>query len=171
MANKTIYFKDDALWERAKQLAGKEGLSAVIQDALAKYVERKGLEAKGNLPFRLHTGKFDRATKKYGAIERIAFIGRELAAIEPLVPTLEPDPGLAPYEPVAITAYQTKGRRLVLTRADVGLGEVITRYAVFSSLMDLRDSELLADLDGLDRARFLDQVSEQLGEDWSVLID
>jgi len=172
VANKTIYFKDDALWERAKEVAGKEGLSAVIQDALAKYVERKDLEAKGIQPFRLHTAKYDHATKQYGTTERIAFIGRELASDEPLVPTSEPDPDPEmPFEPVAITAYQTKKQRLVLTRSNVNYGEKITKYAVFSSVRELRDSEILADLDGVDRVKFLDRVSEQLGEDWSVWFD
>ena len=31
MANKTIYVKDDALWERAKAIGGKDGISGSIQ--------------------------------------------------------------------------------------------------------------------------------------------
>jgi hypothetical protein len=170
VANKTIYFRDGALWERAKELAGKEGLSAVIQDALAKYVERKDLEAKGIQPYRLHTGRYDASRHEFGAIERIAFIGRELVADELLVPNRDPDPE-TPYEPVAFGAYQTKGRRIILTRGEAGYGEIITSYAMFPSVRELRDSDTLADLDPVDRARFLDRVSEQLGEDWSVWID
>lgn len=171
MANKTIYFKDDALWDRAKELAGKDGLSAVIQEALAKYVERKNLEAKGFKHFRLETAEYDRASKKFGATERIAFEGRELAMDEPLVPSGESESGSEPYSVVAIAAYQTKAKRLILTRGEAGYGETIAKYEVFSSLREMRQSALLADVHGLDRARFLDEISSKLGEEWSVWID
>lgn len=41
MGNKTIYVKDDELWNRAKALAGKDGLSGVIGQAIADYVVRR----------------------------------------------------------------------------------------------------------------------------------
>ena len=171
MANKTIYFKDDALWDRAKELAGKDGLSAVIQEALAQYVERKNLEAKGFKRFRLETAEYDPVSKKFGTTERIAFEGRELAMDEPLVPSGESDADGEPYSVVAIAAYQTKAKRLILTRGEADYGEIITKYEVFSSLREMRQSDILADVQGLDRARFLDEISSKLGEEWSVRFD
>jgi hypothetical protein len=172
MANKTIYFKDDALWDRAKELAGKDGLSAMIQEALAQYVERKNLEAKGFKHFRLETAEYDPVSKKLGTTERIAFEGRELAMDEAVVPSGETEPDGEPgYFVVAIAAYQTKADRLILTRGEAGYGEIITKYEVLSSLKEIRESDLLADVQGLDRARFLDEISSKLGEEWSVWID
>lgn len=172
MANKTIYFKDDALWERAKEFAGKDGLSAVIQEALAQYVERKNLEAKGFKQFRLETAEYDPVSKKLGPTERIAFEGRELAMDEAVVPSGDLDADGEPgYFVIAIAAYQTKEKRLILTRGEAGYGETITKYEVCSSLRKMRQSDILADLQGLDRARFLDEISSKLGEEWSVWID
>ena len=39
--NRTIYLANDELWERAKNLAGKEGLSSVIAKALADFVAQR----------------------------------------------------------------------------------------------------------------------------------
>ena len=42
MPNKTIYVKDEALWNRAKELAGKGGLSDLIERTLREFVDREG---------------------------------------------------------------------------------------------------------------------------------
>ena len=42
MPNKTIYVKDEGLWNRAKELAGKGGLSDLIERTLREFVDREG---------------------------------------------------------------------------------------------------------------------------------
>src|SRR5437667_12348478 len=57
MPNKTIYVKDEKMWELAKKLAGKEGLSSVISEAIADYVSRRRREEKGFQKYRLEVGE------------------------------------------------------------------------------------------------------------------
>lgn len=72
MANKTIYVKDEALWERAKQLAGKDRLSGFIAEALAEFVQRKEAESRG---FSIHEISLARYPDTE---ETIKFWGKEI---------------------------------------------------------------------------------------------
>lgn len=72
MGNRTIYMKDQVLWDRAKELAEKEGgLSGVIAEALAKFVEQKEAELRG-----LSLREFNLWTDD--GVQVIKFYGKEL---------------------------------------------------------------------------------------------
>jgi hypothetical protein len=173
VGNKTIYFKDDDLWECAKELAGKDGISAVIQAALAHFVDEKRRESQGFRRFRLQAGfcEVGNHSQKYGTTERIAFDGLLLA--EQLVSLTDPDDpeNEVPCE-VQFRLYRTQGGNLVFTVEDAaepmfGVGH----YAVYRSLSALREDKHLQRSDPVSRAEFLDRCSAQLGEEWAVWID
>jgi hypothetical protein len=172
VGNKTIYFKDDDLWERARELAGKDGISAVIQAALSRFVSVKEQEAKGFGRIRLEAGFKDEPEHSvhYGTTERIAFDGLLLA--EQVVPIAYTDGSNDEAYEVQFRLYRTQGENLVFTVADVGddlFG--VSHHAVYRSLSALREDEHLQTADPVARAEFLDKCSAQLGEDWAVWID
>ena len=179
MGNKTIYFKDDSLWERAKQLAGKEGMSAVIQEALSDFVKRKQDEAAGFRTYRLLTGyRWILDQNRGGPSEAIKFKGRELVRRElscPAPDDLEYSPEWK-YETEFIV-YRTKAGKLVLVSdfslptADDDDMRGFSHYGVYNSLRELAEDQRLKQADRSDRVAFLDAVGKQLGDDWAVLID
>ena len=169
MGNKTIYFKDDDLWDRAKQLAGKETISAVIQDALARFVDEKRREAEGFTHHRLETGLRDLDSGRWGTTERVAFEGRQIAAHE-LGYTDPADPQDNEW-PHLFVVYLTRAGKLVLTIDSRAEENPIAHYGVYSSIRELADDSELKRADPIERAKFLDVISEKLGQDWAVWID
>src|SRR6266498_2355954 len=114
MGNKTIYFRDDKLWERAKKLAGDEGISAVIQNALAEFVERKTRERDGFRRVRIESGASD-PDATYGKIDRAAFDGRKIAS-QRLSFEVPPGRDLEGEQFDAdFIVYETKSHKLVLS--------------------------------------------------------
>ena len=172
MGNKTIYVKDDKLWERARRVAGKEGISAVIQGALVDFVQRKAREAAGFKRIRLEAGFASNAKGDVGTMERIAFDGRELAheSLEVHVSVnsldqVEPSNSEA-SEPIEtqVTVYQTKGQKLILAVEPY-------HYGIYGSLKELATDPYLATANLVDRAEFLDKIGAELGKDWAVWIE
>ena len=163
MGNKTIYFKDDQLWERARELAGKDGISAVIQDALAKFVDGKKREIEGFRTYRLET-HFNLDDPQVEATERIAFEGCPLASARMQATVSETE--YAGYD-AEFTVYRTKGGKLILA-ADNGQRP---HYGVYDSLRELAADPLLTGADPTERANFLGTISKKLAEDWATWID
>lgn len=96
MPNRTIYVKDTDLWQKAKKLAGKGGLSEVISNALQKYVADEEARAKGMETIRIVAHQHVDAPP-----ERIAFRGRRLAETT--------------ADDVTVTVWETERGRFVLT--------------------------------------------------------
>jgi hypothetical protein len=172
MGNKTIYFKDDQLWDRAKELAGKDGISGVVQDALAAFVDQKKRQAAGFNTYRLPTKfRVGRGLSSFGTTERIAFEGQLIAEqrMDVPVPGRESD-----FLDLTFRIYRTRGGKLVITVGDdenAGKMFGIHHYGVYKSLAELSDDESLKDPDPIERAAFLDKAAKELGEDWAVWID
>lgn len=125
MPNRTIYVKDENLWEKAKELAGKGGLSEVISNALQKYVAEKEAQAKGLETFRIIVHpEYD------GPVERIAFRGRKLAETN---------------GDVTATVWETERGRFVLTLETDSRpsSEPCFYYVVCKNLKDLAEDEQL----------------------------
>jgi hypothetical protein len=156
VGNKTIYVKDEALWEAAKNLAGREGLSAVIADALADFVEQKKAERGGFKRFNIYCAE----AGPEGQL--IKFDGRLLAEV--IVP------GGPNAEDTLVSMYQTTGGTLVLV-AGHPLEDDAFDYSKHSSLETVVKDPMLENLTLSDRDRFLDQIAERLGEKWAVWID
>jgi hypothetical protein len=179
--NKTIYVKDERVWEEAKELAGKEGLSGVIADALAAWVERKKREKSGIERYRFAIG-FSHGLNGGQAVRAIAFEGRFLGAAHLTIeddavdfPDVVIEGGLVNLEgePVYAEVYRTKGGKVVLTAKTDALPGLpgVPYCAVYNNIKELvRDPILGAAEDG-DATALLDQVSHEAGEDWALWID
>lgn len=167
MGNKTIYVKDEALWDRAKKLAGKDGLSSLIAEALEAYVNRKEAEQSGFKLFKFNVQELREMTDSgptFWLKEQVAFQGRQLGTAHLLNPT---DPN---YPYAQIDVYLTKGHKLVAVVTDEMLG-VPTGYRVFNSPAELRSDELFADVEAESKAALFDKIAAELGERWSRWID
>ena len=147
MGNKTIYVKDEALWDRAKELAGKEGFSAVIAQALADFVERKADEHRGLTDYRLPIGD-----------ELICWRGRLLTSTVL---------GLGNQRAGELEVYQTKAGKLVVVAGD--LADAFG-YEVYETLEQFANSGgHLRDVP--DPEGFVEEVSEAMGQNPTVWID
>ncbi len=189
MPNKTIYVKDGDLWERAKKIAGKDGLSSAISEALTEYVTRKEKDALGIKRYRLEVGYEGAGPEtddgggmraRAGSTGRIAFDGQLLVQQALPVPLQIELNGMAWTEEIKeifeemkeiFTVYRTKSGKLILTASSPQLGGT-THYAVYTTITQLReDPYLLKNVAAPDRAPFLDMVAEKAGEDWAVWIE
>jgi hypothetical protein len=190
MPNKTIYIKDGDMWERAKTLAGKDGLSSVISEAIAEYVKRKERGEQDIKKYRIELG-YEGAGPVVGASPdgelyarggstgRLSFEGRLLVKKDLPVPTTkgEQEEFSAPPElQTTFSVYKTKGGKLVLT-ANIddtegyqGTGTV-HHYAVYTSIRQLKEDPQLLRVMTPDRAPFLDAVANETGEEWDVFIE
>ena len=192
MPNKTIYVKDEHLWDRARKLAGKDGLSGVIQEALAKFVEKKQRQSEG-----FHRYRFDTTYQHYelhsGPSEAIAFEGREVAS--KVLPVRVQQSGYTSekfdrsfnvyYTPVGtllvtvnpgetfdrhFTVYRTRAGKLLLT-VTPEYSDRIEHYGVYEGIRALTNDPELAAANDVARAALLNEISEELGEDWAIWID
>lgn len=127
MPNKTIYIKDETLWQNAKKFAGKGGLSEVIADALRRFVADSEAKAAGQETFRFvvqFRGDDDFA--------RVAFRGR-------LLESKDLDSGS-----LNASVYETQGGSFVLVLGEEGPYNVSFHYAKYETLKEIaQDSELL----------------------------
>lgn len=165
MANKTIYFRDDDLWSKAKALAGKDGLSSVIQKAIEQFVQQAEREKEGIRRFSLAVVVLPEHDDTFVTTERIAFEGRTLWGTG--------GADLSGGGACDIACYRTRGGKLLfaMDESHYPHADGITYYRVYDSLADLRNDPELNRLEAIDRGRFLMKVSEALGEDWAVWID
>ncbi|MGO9228630.1 MAG: hypothetical protein ACLQKA_05375 [Bryobacteraceae bacterium] len=103
--NKTIYIrdKDEPIWERARELAGAEGISSIVVESLKKFVAHKEAEEAVAKGFERIVVKFNDASAHH--IPRIkAFYGKWIIPIaEPLKVCTE-DGDTSWWYSVAVTA-------------------------------------------------------------------
>ena len=164
MGNKTIYVKDEALWDRAKELAGKDGFSALISKALEDFVERRNV---ANLDFSDHSILIDPSLAELAPDESFAklirFKGRSLATT-----FTGPDPDQADGD---AEVYQTRAGRLILVLRQAPTGEAYDRriYESFDQLA--ADQEALREVPLRERHEFLDRVAQAMGQHWAEWID
>src|SRR3972149_9161601 len=110
MPNKTIYVKNEEIWNKAKAIAGREGegLSGVIAEALAEFVKQHEVAAEGHVVHRFTVVHED----SEGALERVAFAGREIGSRSFSAPDGQGT--------LIATVYATKGGKFVLTLGERG---------------------------------------------------
>jgi hypothetical protein len=122
--NKTIYVRDEALWNKAKKIAEErgDGLSGVIASALARLVADEEAKEGGEV----HRILIVPMRGESADPERIGFVGKRLAESE-LPSHYE---GLAQ---LVATAYQTAASKIVVTLAEQGEHHPFT-YAVCHDL-------------------------------------
>lgn len=157
MANKTIYVRDEQLWERARELAGRDGLSAVISDALTEFVARREAEKKGFSLYHLEiNGPYSSET------EEVRFWGKRLGD---RLFGRGPDLGEGVAE-----VYQTKAGKLVLVLRDAVTLEA-HEYRTFDTPEELaRDGEF-GQIPVEAREDFADAIAAAIGHRWATWID
>ena len=157
MANKTIYIKDEALWERAKALAGKDGLSALIGRALADFLEQKDAESHGLSP-----QSIDIVDSYGGESETIRFWGKRLG--DRLF-------GRGPDSPNGTAeVFQTKSGKLVLVLRDAVSFEAF-EYRTFETPEELARDSQFAQIPPEARSDFEQSIAEAIGHKWATWID
>lgn len=180
MPTRTIYVKDEKLWKEAKKLAGNEGLSNVIGQALADFVKRKRAEADGFQRHRIAVGlepsdePEDFPEPRH--TDRIAFEGKRILTgsydLENAVDDWSKEMVVQGAESleVSIDLFRTRGGKLVLT-ADTSGGEGVTHWKDYDSLASLSQDRIVQALRPADRAQLLDEISAAVGDDWARWID
>src|SRR5688500_11388610 len=169
MANKTIYVADEKLWKDAKRLAGEQGVSSVIADALRRFVDEQRLQREGVEDFRFEAG--------FRGADRIAFKGKFIASRKS---TVEMGEEVWPQEafdgvdviPVVIDVYRTIKGTFIVVGELVGHADNLPVYgATHSTVQSLRNDKVLTTIDARDRAHLLDAVSLAAADDWATWID
>ena len=133
MANKTIYFRDDALWSKAKTMAGKEGLSAVIQKAVERFVAEGERKKEGLQRFTLSVMlPYEEDPEQIAPGDRIAFDGQLLFNMGGVAVD---DGSSASHD---IECYRTRAGKLIFTTTgssnDVGEITCTTAYTTASRI-------------------------------------
>ena len=149
MPTKTLYVKDQQLWEKASRLAGHQGLSRVIMQLLAKWVEEEEMrkaakDGKEYSEVKLWVGGGEHYRwHPEDAIEgdyNVAFTGRLVCSTEEIGWLGE---GVYGTRPV-VEVYEMTDGRLVVYRAydDARRGAT---FIIFSNFQDLSDHTLALD--------------------------
>ena len=158
MPAKTLYVKDEQLWEKAKHLAGHQGFSGVIMQLLAKWVadrEKQNAMKSGKefTEIELWVGGEEHRSRHpkdpLGGNYKIAFTGRLVDSTEGEV-CESTESGLRTYRGRSITplieVYEMSNRKLAVYRdfREASVSNWGATCLIYSDLKDLReDSEAL----------------------------
>lgn len=165
MANRTIYVKDESLWEKAKHFAGDVGISGLIAQMLKEYVERKEREAS------VRAGEMTKVELRVGGplhedepSHRVAFIGRLLYDTD-----VEADP--------RCMVFETQSKRLVLYktnshpyREDGATYEVFSTYEELAATPAARNNFWLIEGQGHPEQEGIREIAAKLGKEPLVWI-
>lgn len=171
------------MWERAKKIAGKDGLSSVISEAIRQYVLRKERELNGVKHWRFEVGwgesgpkmaaldsiDMEQPTLREGTTGRIEFEGRMLVQGSLPVPMNDLTQGQEEEVDVNFATFRTLGGKLILlagVRDNIAL-----HYAVYTTMNQLKEDPQLLCVEPADRAPFLDALAKEVGEDWAIRIE
>jgi len=136
MGNKTLYVKDEALWNRARELAGDEGLSGIVSDLLRDWVQRKETQrlAPGSeemQEIRLWVGGTEHEDPQNLGSHYIALTGRLIADSE----------GYSLDQVPRVKVYETKARQLVVYRSWLDTVSAKSQGATYTVYRDYEDLE------------------------------
>jgi hypothetical protein len=151
MGNKTIYVKNEQLWEKAKSIAGKAGLSGLIEQALSGYVAEREREQQGLVRFYLNVEEVG------GFKSRIGFDGKKLGSFQKSDFML------------IVSVYQTKAGKFILTNDDPD--GTANDYRLFDSLDELTHDSLFEQLGPDESGEFAEQLANELGTTITQWID
>jgi hypothetical protein len=154
MPNKTIYVKDEALWERARQLVGKDGLSGLIAEALAEFVQRKEAESRGLAHHQICIQHDD-------GEESVRFVGKRIAEGVSLGRGADYLGGIA-------DVFQTKAGKLVVVLKDAITYQAF-EYRTYDTPEELVASNTFAGIPN--QVEFRNAIGEALGHKWATWID
>lgn len=169
--NRTIYLADDALWEKAKTFAGKEGISSVIARALTEFVAQRGEEDASCQRFHFEIVEVENPEN---TLEVIGFEGRLLLStrFDLVVSPFEQD-----GKPVAaeIEIYRTKlGTFILLARPTSDEPEsasAFSSYEKHNSVRALMSGLVVGCMHPFQRHELLNELTKKLGKDAVTWID
>jgi hypothetical protein len=165
MANKTIYVRDESLWEKAKKFAGDAGISRLIAEALQEYVQRKERETA------MRAGEMTKVELRVGGplhqdepAHRIGFIGRLLYDTD-----VEADP--------RCMVFETQSKQLILYktnshpyREDGATYRVFSSYEELARGPDARSNFCLIEEQGRPEHEGIREIAAKLGKEPLVWI-
>jgi EXLDI family protein len=172
MAQKMIYVKDEdqELFNRAAEIGG-DSLSAVIAEALERFVAAKEAEAAGFSEIAVKVG---RETKQADERRTIRFVGREIAWQR----VLSGSTNSRDDRGTTFRLFQTqKGKFLLhVVRWSSWQGEDgVSWYKIFGSLAEIRAQDQVYDPDADEVATIpgslLDEAEETLGQEVGEFLD
>lgn len=168
MPNKTIYVKDEDLqvFEEAEKLGG-DSLSAVIAQAVKRFVQVKRAEQQGMQEYTLSVG----VLRSQGADTRkVRFVGRLLAEAEVLTDQTSSSRSSRDDRGTDYKIYQTQAGKILVwwkrwTRWEGGSD--LLDYAVFDALPGYDDEIYGKVLDLIEKlpGSLLQEAAEALGEE------
>jgi hypothetical protein len=144
MGTKTVYVKNEDLWETAKSVAGPAGLSGFVEEALellitAKRDERAGLE-RFDLPVEPIDGTEESPAIKFK--ERLSFDGRLLANF------------------MGVSIYRTKAGKFIVTDNVQDAEGSIFAYRTYDQLAGVRNDRAITGLGADSQSELWDLISE-----------
>lgn len=170
--NRTIYLANDELWERAKTLAGRDGISTVIAKSLADFVGQRTADQASYQKFHFEIFGDD----EFSPVEVIGFEGRKILsgtfdlAVSPFE---ESDRGVE----AVIEIYRTKlGTFVLLARPVTDDPEHSSRslfalYERHNSVRDLMSGHIAGCFATPNRHELLTELTKGLGKDAVTWID
>lgn len=171
MGNKTVYIQDEGLWHRAKELAGKAGLSGVIARALEEFVDRGDRESQGFRRYQFEL-RYEDDEGGLDATDYVAFEGKRLfegVLFYQLSEGVEVGP---PDDRVQVEVYQTaKGTLVLIARHLEAPHGQIFQQGSYKSMRDLLHDSVVSNLAPDDRAKLLADLSSQLRKTLVVWIE
>lgn len=173
MGNKTIYVQDEKLWQKAKKLAGKAGLSGVIAKALTEFVDEHDREKHGSRRYQFEVRyEYDDIDPDADWVDCVAFEGKPLFQGTLFYQLPEGWGGDAPDDRVEVHVYQTVAGTLVLMarRLDAPEG-LFFHQGSHKTLQELRQDSVVSGLAPDERARLLADLSSQLRKSLVIWID
>lgn len=136
MPKRSVYLKDeeDALYERVKELAEGAGetIASVFVEAMRGYVARKEEEQGEFSEITVFIGEKHNYLGNVG--ENVKFIGRLIAC------DFREEGASQKYEQAL---YRTRKQKFLLLHEKIDQDDVLTRYEIFDSVRELKDTVLL----------------------------
>jgi len=173
MPNKTIYVADETLWEQARQLAGKDGLSSVVNAAIKNFIDEAARREQG---FEKHVFEIFGDRDLDGPTDVIGFEGKKLYGEKfvLIADPFQPDSPSASIE-AYIAVYRTKSGKFVLLAEQVTQNptsmSAFDACEIHSSVSDLMNGNVVSCIFPSNRFEFLNELSKHVGKEHVTWID
>lgn len=172
--NRTIYLANDELWEKAKALAGREGLSAVIARALADFVATRTKANEEFEKFHFEIVGIPEPGEPGGPTEVIGFEGKKLVSTSSDLECNPFDESDSHVETV-IQIYRTRlGTFVVLATPATDAPESESAFAIYEthrSVTEVMGGHIVGCMFPPDRHELLKELTVKLGKDSVTWID
>lgn len=143
MGKKTIYVKNEGQWEAAKSIAGVDGMSSFLEEALQRHVTAKRLDSKGLQMFSLPVEPPEHLRIR-DFNERLGFQGKCLVNWG------------------AFAVYLTKGGTFIVADSSLDEDGSISTYRTYTDKEELRQDMSIVALDQAEHDSLWERISDAL---------